>query len=168
MGAGGCAVTTSKGGIIRAIFKACNYTALTTLTTLADWTTAITADKVHATGRIVGQRPKPTFTKRKVDSAAPEKIIGGTQSVTYRDYNTSSAAHDFYDDLNANSEKYHFAYYDANGYVFGFFENISVEAGFVAEEDSESGSAYWDVTVMWNGYEQPAGVSVPTLETVLA
>ena len=81
---GGCGVTTRNGGISKLAFVKCDY-EFTDISNQAEWIAAIAAGNVVLTGLLLGQKPKGSFTKKRISSCGPEAIVGGEKTVTFQD-----------------------------------------------------------------------------------
>lgn len=158
---GGCGVTTRNGGISKLAFIKCDYT-FTDVKDRTEWIAAIAAGSVVLTGLILGQKPKGSFTKKRISSCGPEAIVGGEKSITFQDYNADPedcVDIDFWNMIQANATSYQFGYYTCDGYFYGPIESFQIEVDQVIE-DNNTGSIFFDGTVTWNATQIPCGVAV--------
>lgn len=159
-----CKVTPRAGGISRLIFKSCDVT-FTDITDTAEWTTKITANEVHATGYVLGQKPKGTVTKKKLADIYPEQVASGVKTINVQDYNVEAAnalgEYDFWKNIFTNQHSLSFAYMTEEELLYGFYDSFVCDVDDV-REDSE-GNTYFDIEIQW----KETGISKPTLVTGL-
>lgn len=152
---GGCGVTTRPGGIKRIWFVKCNYT-FTDIASDAEWTTAQTNGDAVGSGLLMGQKPKGSFTKKRIASCFPEGIVGSEKTLTFQDYNADPnggcAVHDFWNTILLNSGNYKVVYETCDGHVYGAINDFILEIDEVIEDNS-TGSTYLDGTISWNNLE---------------
>lgn len=162
-----CNIAPRDGGLSRAIFFACDHT-FTLITDLGEWTTDIGTDDIHSTGRIKGQLPAGTTTTQKFSSCDPEQITGRVNTMTYVDYNKSATNldFDFYDDLEANPDKYKVAFLDCNNNLYYSVDSFSLQSDYIIPEDKKE-PAHWAVTITFEG-RLPKPQNIPGLDAVLA
>lgn len=90
-----CDLTNRTGGIPFLTFVKCDpdYTHPNDTGDLSPWTNlenikaAICAGILYITAEIIGQKPKGTFTKKRLTSCSPEQTVSGVKTVTFQDYN---------------------------------------------------------------------------------
>lgn len=158
---GGCGVSIRQGGISRLAFIKCDYEFLD-ITDVSEWSTAITNGNVVLTGLILGNKPKGTFTKKRLSSCAPEAVIGGEKTVAFQDYNNdplSCKDITFWNTIQSNATKYQFGYYTCDGFFYGVIDSFQIEVDQVIE-DNNTGAIYYDGTVTWNATQMPCGYQV--------
>lgn len=96
-----CDLSTRKGGIPYLTFLKCdpNYTHAHTTPgdedanpweNLENIKDAICAGILYISAEVLGQKPKGTFTKRRLSSCAPEKTISGSKTITFQDFNADT------------------------------------------------------------------------------
>lgn len=159
-----CKVVTRKGGIKRFAFAKCTVD-FTLITDLAEWQTLMTAGDVRLTGDIKGQKPKGSFTKKKVTSCSPEIVTGSQKSVTYQDYNSDDTAftdYAFYNAMIAQQGQWVFGYVTCDDLFYGFTGNFTVEVDDVREEDVKD-NTYFDVAIMYEQLLMTVPVKIPGL-----
>tara|TARA_R110000868_G_scaffold132409_2_gene343450 strand:+ start:3251 stop:3805 length:555 start_codon:yes stop_codon:yes gene_type:complete len=150
---GGCGIISRPGGIKRLWFIKCDFTG--PLATDANWTTAQTAGDVVGSGLVMGQKAKGSFTKKRIASCMPEGITGAEKQVTFQDYNTDTVtpggnlAYEFWNTILNESTNFRFAYETCDGHVYGPIDSFVLEIDEVIE-DNNTGSTYFDGTVLWN------------------
>jgi hypothetical protein len=162
---GGCGIVTRPGGISKLIFIKCDYT-FTDIESVAEWTTAVGAGDVVFSGLILGQKPKGSFTKKRIASCQPEGVVGAEKQLTFQDYNTDTItqgggclAYDFWNTILAEPSSYKFAYYSCDGYLYGVIDSFQIEIDEVIE-DNNTGSTYFDGTILWNSVTMVCPVKV--------
>ena len=82
----GCVTSRRKGGLEHLVFMKCNK-SFNDITDLAEWQAKIEAGDLVASGKILGQKPKGSFTKAKFASSTPEEVTGKTDTYQFKDYN---------------------------------------------------------------------------------
>lgn len=162
---GGCGIVTRPGGIKKLIFIKCDAPSWDYDDPTA-WTTAVNAGNVVASGLILGQKPKGSFTKKRIASCQPEGVVGAEKSITFQDYNTDTIvgstgclAYDFWNTILSEPSSYRFGYYTCDGYFYGPINDFQIEIDEVIE-DNNTGSIYFDGTILWNTVTMACGVSV--------
>lgn len=162
---GGCGIVTRPGGIKRFFFAKCDYT-FQDITDVAEWQSAIADGKVVQSGLILGQKPKGSFTKKRIASCQPEGIVGAEKQITFQDYNTDTVtpgggclAYDFWNTILLQPSSYQFGYYTCDGYFYGFVTDFQIEIDEVIE-DNNTGAIYYDGTLLWNTIQMLCGVKV--------
>lgn len=164
----GCGSKPRKGGVPRLVALKCDV-SFADVTDLAEWQTKITADEVHASPRILGQKPKGSATKKKFNSETPEQVTGYTKSLTFQDYNAdenNNTDYDFWNGIDVNSDKFLLGYFTSDELFFGFIPDWALEIDDVAEEDS-NGTLYFDGAVTWNARQMLKPVHIPGIFSVL-
>lgn len=165
----GCNTDKRRGGVRRLIFIKCNVT-FADITDLAEWQTKIEAGDIVATGELMGQKPKGSFTKGKFASAIPEEVTGKTNTVQFKDYNADLSENKdltFYSVIQDKYKKFGMGYADDHDNFYGFYNQWSPEIDEVKEEDV-NGSSYIDGTVTWNSPRIEVPAVVAGLNALLA
>lgn len=164
---GGCGIQSRPGGIKRVWFAKCD--ADWDLSSDAAWTAAQTAGDVVGSGLIMGQKGKGSFTKKRISSCSPEGIIGAEKSMTFQDYNIDTVtgaggclAYTFWNQILSNAGNYRMIYESCDGYVYGFIDGFILEIDEVIE-DNNTGSTYFDGTIMWNDIEMACPLLVDSV-----
>lgn len=156
---GGCGIQTRPGGIKRLWFVKCDYD-FTNIALDSEWTTAQGAGDVVGSGLLMGQKAKGSFTKKRIASCMPEGIIGAEKQITFQDYNTDTVtspgpgclAYTFWNQILTQASNYKLVYETCDGYVYGPINDFILEIDEVIE-DNNTGSTYFDGTLMWNDIE---------------
>lgn len=163
---GGCGIVTRPGGIQKLVFIKCDYT-FTDIDSLTEWQTAVTNGDVVLSGLILGQKPKGSFTKKRIASCQPEGVVGAEKQLTFQDYNTDTItpggagclAYQFWNTILTEPSSYKFGYYTCDGFFYGVINDFQIEIDEVIE-DNNTGSTYFDGTILWNSIEMLCPVKV--------
>ncbi len=140
----GCNIITRPAGVDRVIFKRCDY-SFTLITDLTEWETAIAADQIHATGRVLGQKPKGSPSRRRVASCLPERTVNYTRTWSWKDSNSDNTTftdYDFYQYVDQYQDLLHIAFYTCDGLLFGFFEDFSLDVDDTRGETNDEDAAF--------------------------
>lgn len=135
----GCRIVTRPAGIDRVVIARCDL-EFTDITDLDEWDTHMTADKVHATGKILGQKPKGSLSKRKLASCVPERPVNATRQISWRDANADNTAfteYDFYNTLQLNSDIYMLGWVTCDDLFYGWATDWSVEVDDTRGDNSD-------------------------------
>jgi hypothetical protein len=153
----GCSIIQAPGGIKIFTFVKCDYT-FTDISDTEEWIAAITANDAVLSGYVLAQKPKGTFTKKRIASCQPEAVSGAEKTITFQDYNTDTvtaapgpfcAAHVFWNTFLTNPGGYKFGYWTCDNQFYGLINDIQVEIDEVIE-DNNTGSRFFDGTILWN------------------
>ncbi len=164
----GCEIQTRPSGIRRLVFAKCDID-FADITDLAEWTTKLTANDLHATGEIKGSKPRGTTTKKKLASCLPEKVVGGTKSINFTDANSDNAAfadYDFYNHIIENQGNLVFGYTTCDDLFYGFIPNFSLDHDDVRTDNSDDEMVF-DGIITYNGVSMIKPISLPGLNAVL-
>lgn len=164
----GCEITPRSSGIRRLIFAKCDITFVD-LTDLTEWETKLTANEVHATGEIKASKPSPSFTKKKLASCLPEKVVGGNKTIQFSDANADNANftdYAFYNHVIANQGNMVFGYFTCDDLFYGWIDNFALEMGDVRTDNSDD-EALFEGVITWNGFNMEVPISIPGLNAVL-
>lgn len=164
----GCRIVTRPAGFDRVIWKRCDL-VITSLTDLAEWQTNITDNAVHASGRVLGSKPKGSATKKRVASCLPERTTNYTRNWQWKDSNSDLATlteFDFYRFVDENQDLLHIAFLTCDDLLYGFFENYSIDVDETrAETNDEDRVIECSVEVKARLITKP--VKVPGLSAIL-
>jgi hypothetical protein len=158
---GGCGITVRNGGISKIVFVKCDYT-FTDIDNRTEWETAVAAGDVVFSGLLLAQKPKGTFTKKRISSCAPEQLVGKENQITFQDYNSDPLACkdiEFWNTIVNASSSYQMGYYTCDGYFYGLVEEFSIEVDQVIE-DNTTGNIFFDGTISWLDLNMLCGVQV--------
>ena len=153
---GGCGVVSRPGGIRKFAFIRCDYT-FTDITDPLEWEAAISEGDVIGSGLVLAQKPKGSFTKKRIASCEPEAVVGAEKSITFQDYNTDTITaggagvlhYDFWNTILQQPGNYLFAYYTCDQFLTGPVTDFQIEIDEVIE-DNDTGNTYFDGTITWN------------------
>ena len=150
-----CKVVKKPGGIYRIGFLKCDF-GFGNIADQDEWDGAIAAGDAVWSGKILGSKPKGTFSKKRVYSCGPEQVIGGEKTMTFQDYNDGTihdaddcAEYEFWNIILANPEGYRLVFLTCDGYIYGPIDNFSLEVDEVIE-DTDQGNRYFDGALFWN------------------
>lgn len=135
----GCKIVTRPGGFDRVIWKLCDF-SFTNIETLSEWEDAIAAGQVTASGRVLGQKPKGSPSKRRVASCLPERTVNYTRNWSWKDSNadlTTLTEYDLYEFVDDNQDLLHIAFYTCDGLLYGFFEEYSLDVDDTRPETND-------------------------------
>jgi hypothetical protein len=165
---GGCGIQTRPGGIKRLWFMLCNSNGWDYADPQA-WEDAQGASpaEVVSTGLIMGQKAKGSFTKKRISSCSPEGVVGAEKQITFMDYNTDTVTgtpggclnYTFWNEILTHASSYRMFYETCDGYVYGPINDFIIEIDEVIE-DNNTGSTYFDGTVLWNDIEMACATFV--------
>lgn len=151
----GCGVVTKPGGINRIAFLQCDF-EFTDITDQAEWDAAIAAGDAVVSGILLGSKPKGSFTKKRVNSCSPERVVGGEKTVTFQDYNDGTvhdaddcAEYEFWNTILLNPATYRAILFTCDGYAYGPIDDFVLEVDEVIDE-TDTGNRYFDGSIMWN------------------
>jgi len=164
----GCEIITRPAGIKRVIFGRCDITFLD-LQDLDEWAAKLTANEIHATGDILGSKPKGSTTKKKLASCRPQQVTGGTKSIAFTDSNsdnTNFTDYAFYNSVQLNSGGMVFGYITCDDLFYGWFSDFSAEVDDVRSESNEEEMVF-DMTLEYNAIQMMVPVLIPGLDAIL-
>lgn len=107
---------------------------------------AICNGHLFITGELLGQKPKGSFTKRRLSSCGPEKTISGTKTLTFQDFNAdidNLIDFDFWDAVVNNAQFLNFGYITCDGRWYQFDGDWDIELDEVIE-DTKDGKSFYD------------------------
>lgn len=162
----GCSIQTRAGGIKQFVIVKCSYT-FDDITSIVEWETAVAAGNVVISGQVLGQKPKGTFTKKRISSCSPESIVGAEKQITFQDYNVGNnytsnahcAAYDFWNTILTEASSYQFGYITCDNLFYGLINDFQIEIDEVIE-DNNTGSTYFDGTILWNQVQMICPISI--------
>jgi hypothetical protein len=106
----------------------------------AEWATAIAAGKIGFTGNVLGQKPKGTFTTKKISSCLPEQTTGVTYQISWTDANADNAGlsdYDFYRYIQGNANNLVAAYLTCDDLLYFGLTKLGIEVDDVRVENSD-------------------------------
>lgn len=155
----GCKIKKAKGGIPRLFFLICDPTyvhpvtvaeGLSPWSSLANVQAAMCAGLLHFTGPILGQQPKGSLTKKRISSDKPEQVVGGSQTITFQDYNTGENLEEyaFYDFIMKNYELMSFGWVTCDDLLFMYDGDFAPEISPVTEATNNDSRFFDGVVTM--------------------
>lgn len=161
---GGCGIVTRPGGIEKFAFIKCDY-SFTDISDRNEWIAAVAAGNVVFSGLVLAQKPKGSFTKKRIASCQPEGVVGAEKSITFQDYNTDTVtpngclAYQFWNTILNDPGSYLLTYYTCDGYLYGPINDFQIEIDEVIE-DNNTGSIFFDGTLTWNTIAMDCPIAV--------
>jgi hypothetical protein len=180
-----CNITTRDGGIPRLTFLVCDpamtlpYQGLDSTGALSpsanQWTNpdnikwAICNGFLKVTGELVGQKPKGSFTKRRLSSCAPETTVSGTKTVTFNDFNADKETlidYDFWQAVTDNKQFLFFGFITCDDRWYQHPGSWDIELDEVIEDTGE-GKSFYDGTITMVSIDLIKPIYVPGLNLML-
>lgn len=153
-----CDISTRNGGIPFLTFYKCDPNVTfpnvvpegqSPFSNLDNVKWAICNGLLIVTAELLGQKPKGSFTKRRMTSCGPEKTISGTKTITFQDFNADVndlVDYDFWKAVNANKDFLQFGYVTCDGRWYQTTADWDLELDEVIE-DTKDGKSFYDGTV---------------------
>lgn len=154
-----CNITTRPGGIPYLSFYRCDPNLdfpydpaegeTSPWTNLDNVIWALCNGHLYITGEVLGQKPKGTFTKRRITSCAPEITISGTKTITFQDYNASVDElidFNFWNGIDQGKKFLQFGWFSCDDLWYQTDKQWDLEVDQVIE-DNVDGLSYYDGTV---------------------
>lgn len=167
----GCEIQTRAGGIKQFAIVKCDVT-FANISDEAEWQTKLNAGDAMLSGIVLGQKPKGTFTKKRISSCSAEAVVGAEKQITFQDYNVGNdytnnghcAAYTFWNTILTNASAYKLAYITCDNLLYGLINDFQIEIDEVIE-DNNTGSTFFDGTILWNQVQMicPVYVDLSTL-----
>ena len=165
-----CGIVPKKGGIYKIFITKCD-TIFQDITDIAEWAALKAAGDVIATEEILGQKPKASFTSKRLGSCTPEAVIAGEQSITFIDSNTDENGGQqefiFWNSILEDSSKFQVGYLTCEGLFVGFIPNFTIEVGDTLEDN---GNGIWQIegTIKWQNKLMEVPETIPGLAALFA
>ncbi len=171
VGGAGCEIITRPAGIKRVIFYQCDV-EFTDITSLEEWASLIAAERVGFTGEILGQKPKATYTTKKLGSCLPEQVTGAEYQISWTDANSDNEGfsdYDFYRYLQENANNLIAAYITCDDLLYYGLTNLALEIDDVRVEDADE-EMNFDVVLRYKTPDRLMikPIKLPGLNAVLA
>jgi hypothetical protein len=170
----GCNITKRPGGIPRMLFLKCDPDYVHPnpggFDNLDNWLPALCAGILYVTGEVLGQKPKGSVTKKRLQSCGPEEVVSGTKTVSWQDYNAEPDElldYAFYDAIMKNRKFFKFGWISCDELVHMFNGDWDLEGDYVTE-DNQDGNTFFDGVVTMSSVDLIVPVSVPGVLAVLA
>jgi hypothetical protein len=176
----GCNITTRKGGIARLTFLKCVPNLVFPFAPAAGetnpWTNldnvkwAICNDILFVTGKILGQKPKGSFNKKRLSSCEPEEIVSGVKTITGADYNAASdnslLEYDLWDSVMKNKRFLNVGWITCGDLWYQYPGAWDLEADDVQEQTNDD-NTFFDFTITMNTKDIIKPIVVPGLLALL-
>ena len=152
---GNCGIITKDGGIDRLIFLTCDTdTTGLDYTEQSTWDALCLAGQLATSGKLVAEKPKGSFTKKKVSSCGPEVVTGGEKTINFQDYNqeanNGTGEFEFWNTICADPTKFFFIYVTCDGWLYGPIKDFGIEVDEVIPNDSKE-ERYIDGSITYDG-----------------
>lgn len=148
-----CNISTRDGGIPRLTFLKCvpdlEFPNAGEWTNVENVKWAICQEILFISGEVLGQKPKGSFTKRRLSSCAPEVTVSGTKTITFNDFNADVEDlidYDFWDAIIKNKNFMSFGFITCDGRWYQHDGAWDIELDEVIEDTSE-GKSFFDGTI---------------------
>lgn len=149
-----CDIATRDGGIPFLTFYKCDPNVkfpedtgeLSPFTNLDNVKYAICNGLLLVTAELLGQKPKGSFTKRRMTSCGPEKTISGTKTITFQDFNADVDTlidFDFWQGIIDNKNFLQVGWVTCDGRWYQTIADWDLELDEVIE-DTKDGKTYYD------------------------
>lgn len=149
----GCGITSRPGGVPFLTFFKCDpdfaFPYANDWSNLDNVKWALCNGHLYITGEVLGQKPKGTFTKRRLTSCAPEMTISGTKTITFQDFNSDPdnlLDFDFWSAIDYSKRYLQFGWITCDDLWFQTDKAWDLEIDYV-QEDSSEGMSFYDGVV---------------------
>jgi hypothetical protein len=168
-----CNISTRTGGIPRLTFLKCNENFV--LPYPNGWENinnilwAVNNGQLYVTGDVLGQKPKGSFTKRRLSSCAPETTISGAKTITFQDFNADTTTlldFDFWTAVVENKAFLKFGWItcDERWYQYSGEWDIEIDETI---EDTKDGKSLWDGVITMATKDIVVPIMVPGILAAL-
>ena len=172
--AAACEESTKPGGIGRLLFLKCDP-SMPDFPHAGGWsnkenvTWAICNQYMFMSGEILGQKPKGSFTKKRIGSCSPEVTVSGQKTLTFQDYNIfgEEAEITWWNSIAANKRHLYFGWVTCDDYLYMPTSSWDIEIDEVSEDTSD-GSRYVDGAITFQGKEMVVPVLCTGLNEALS
>lgn len=174
-----CDTKTRKGGIPRLTFLKCDETMVLPYpplegqtnqwTNILNVTWALCNGFLFITAPILGQKPKGSFTKKRLNSCDPEQVIAGSKTITFVDNNADNddlIDFDFWTSIDSNQRFLTLGWITCDDLWYQYPGTWSLEIDPVIE-DTNDGSTFWDGIITMNTKDILKPISVPGVKALL-
>jgi hypothetical protein len=171
--ANACDLTTRDGGIPRLTFLKCDESLelpyspavgqSNPYTNIQNVMWALCNGYLYVTGELIGQKPKGSFTKRRLTSCGPERVIAGAKTVTFQDFNADKENlldFDFWKSIETNRRFLFFGFITCDERWYQWDGQWDLEVDEVIEDTSD-GKSFYDGTITMNTKDILKPIVVP-------
>lgn len=157
----GCNTKTRKGGIARLTFLKCDENMVlpygipagktSVWQDLRNVTWALCNGFLFISAPILGQKPKGSFTKKRLTSCDPEVTVAGSKTITFQDYNASEddlIEYDFWPSIDANQKFLRLGWITCEDLWFQYPGSWALEIDDVIEPTSDDNTLFDGVITM--------------------
>lgn len=174
----GCEIGTRKGGIPFLTFFKCDPDlefAVDTgdespFSSLENLRVLICNLNLFVTGELLAQKPKGTFTKRRISSCSPEVTISGTKQITFQDFNADNSDlldFDFWTGIIANKRFLQIGWVTCDDLFYMSTNAWDLDLDEVIEDNSEQGLSFKDGAITINQFDLIVPIKVPGIYEML-
>lgn len=159
--ANGCDIIFRPGGICRLTFLICDDSMVLPHSPIAgqtnQWTNklnvlwALCNGYLKITGTIMGQKPRGSFTKKRLRSCGPETTISGTKTIAFKDYNSDPdnlLEFDFWQSIMDNQRFLLLGWVTSDEYWYQYTGEWDLENDDVIEETKDDNTFFDGVITM--------------------
>jgi hypothetical protein len=156
-----CDLTNRKGGIPYLTFVKCDpeyehpnvvLEGDSPWSNLDNVKAAICAGILYITAELIGQKPKGSFTKRRLTSCSPEQTVSGVKTITFQDFNADEENlldYDFWDGIDVSKRFMAVGWITCGELWYQTDSDWDLELDEVIEDTSE-GFSFKDGTITIN------------------
>lgn len=173
----GCNIKKAKGGIPRLLFLVCDpdyvhpyevAEGLSPWSDIRNIEAAMCAGLLNFTGPVLGQQAKASVTKKRMSSCSPEEIVGGSQVISFQDYNTTDdlGEYSFWSYIMKNYRLMLFGWVTCDELLYMYEGSFAPEVFPVTEQTNEE-SRYFDGIVTLQTEEIIVPIKVEGLMALL-
>ena len=174
LAASGCNIVTRPGGIRAFGVMLCdaNFSDVSggVITDVATWETLIADEKIFLSGQVIGSKAKGSPTSLRVASCLPEVVVGKSNTISIRDYNSDNTTftdYAFYSDIEANFARLKFFYITCDELVYFIEDGEWSAAVDDVRDETKEAPAYFDLTVTCNSLQMIVPVKVAGITDIL-
>ena len=103
---------------------------------------------------LVGEKGEASTNSLRTSSCRPERAVGGTQTIEFKDYTQSDSFndYDFWIEIQASQGSYQVGWFTCDGRFYGFFD-FSIDISEIIEDSSDDGTSYRQGTITISEYK---------------
>lgn len=168
-----CNISTRTGGIPYMTFLKCDpnfdFPNPDEWVNLDNVLWAICNEFLFVTAKLLGQKPKGSFTKRRMTSCGPEETVSGEKTFTFQDYNADKDTlidFDFWGSIVDNKKFMSFGYITCDERWYQTTAQWDIEVDEVIE-DNNQGKSFYDGTIAVQQLKLLKPILVPGIINVI-
>lgn len=177
----GCNISTRRGGIARLGFLKCVANlafpfdpipgSSNPWTNLLNVKWAICEEILHISGKILGQKPKGSTTKKRLTSCDPEVTTAGTKVINFSDYNAASddsmLEYDFWTAIQENQKFMYFSWITCDDLWYQYTGSWSLDVDDTIEQTNDD-NTFFDGSITMNTIALLKPIKVPGLLALIS